>query len=241
MRIAVLSDIHANLEALVAVDEELGSQGVERVVCLGDNIGYGPDPDSVVTLIRDRGFLSVLGNHEFALKDIRGRRWMNFLAAENSEATAYLLSGENREYCKNLPSSLELEGALFVHGFPKDNVFRYLNRQPDEVIATLFKRVDTTRFFVGHTHRLQMIVQRDGEIERQLLECGKVPLDGSTKYIFNCGSVGQPRDKTNHAKYLIWDSISEAVEVRFVTYDYSLTMEKIRARGFPENYGLRLR
>lgn len=241
MRLAVLSDIHGNLEALTAVYKDIALQGVDRVICLGDYIGYGPDADPVLDFVREKGFDAILGNHEFALNDIRGRRWMNFLAAENNEATEKLLSDKNKRYCKTLPAYLELEGAHFVHGYPKDNVFRYLYRQSDASVATLFDTYEATLFFVGHTHRLQVITRDGGEVIRQGLGQGKMRLQKSLKYIFNCGSVGQPRDGNNHAKYLVWDSGSEEVDVRFVDYDYSLTMDKIKARGFPLVYALRLR
>lgn len=241
MRVAVLSDIHGNFEALQAVDKELRSREIEHVICLGDNIGYGPDPDLVVDYVRTRGFSSIMGNHEFALDDERGRRWLNFQAAENNLATRELLSTENRNYCASLPYYLEFDKSHFVHGYPKENVFRYINRQPDSQLMTLFGKYPSRCFFVGHTHLLQMIVLRNGALSRNKLGCGKVTLQGESRYIFNCGSVGQPRDKDNSAKYLLWDTRLHEVEVRYVPYDYSITIEKIKRRGFPAIYGERLR
>lgn len=241
MRIAVLSDIHSNLEALEAVTADLKQRFVDRVICLGDNVGYGPDPQEVVELIRLEGFFSVLGNHEFAFGDQRGRRWLNFQAAENNEATEELLSSENRDYCCALPACLELEGAHFVHGYPRDNVFRYLNKQSDERIASLFAYSSSSLFFLGHTHNLQVITMEEDKVRRARLAEGIVKLAVGRKYIFNCGSVGQPRDGDNRAKYLIWDTCESEVEVRCVAYDFQATMAKIRKLGFPEVYALRLR
>ncbi len=110
MKIAVISDIHGNLEALQAVSNDLHQQGTEKVICLGDMIGYGPDPDEVVNFIRENGFLTVLGNHEFALGDLRGRRWLNFQAAENNEVCSKMLSEDNLNYCIGLPSHLQCAG-----------------------------------------------------------------------------------------------------------------------------------
>ena len=240
MRVAVLSDIHANLEALVSVKEDFEAQDIDRVICLGDNVGYGPDPEKVVSLVRREKYQSILGNHEFALRDMRGRRWLNFQAAENNEETEKLLSPESLEYCCGLPDHLRLGEAHFVHGYPDNNVFRYLNRQSDGALLQLFESSQAKLFFIGHTHKLKLITVLDGDIAQEILRSGTVNLNPKQKYIFNCGSVGQPRDKDNRAKYLIWDSGQQTVEVRAVEYDYQATIRKIDQRGFPKVYAFRL-
>lgn len=241
MKIAILSDIHANLEAFEAVVADLRQQGADRVICLGDNIGYGPDPDKVVDRLRQSGYLSVLGNHEFALMDERGRRWLNFLAAENNIETEKLLSEANRDYCCRLPTFLEVENGYFVHGYPPASVFRYLTRQSDKTIAALFDSAATDLYFLGHTHSLQLVTGYKGTICRRSLAEELVTLEPGKKYIVNCGSVGQPRDGDNRAKYLIWDCLAAQLAVRFIPYDYKTTIKKITERGFPEAYALRLR
>jgi len=241
VKVAVLSDIHGNMEALEAVEADLRLQGADRVICLGDNIGYGPDPQAVVDRLRQRGYLSILGNHEFALGDPRGRRWFNFQAAENNIETEKLLSKDNKEFCCRLPNSIEVEEAHFVHGYPPASVFRYLDRQSDASIATLFGSTPATLFFVGHTHRLALVSGRNGTVTRRALQEETVMLEPDTKYIVNCGSVGQPRDGDRRAKYIVWDRVKRQLIVRFVAYDQKKTMQKIRDLGFPEIYALRLR
>jgi predicted phosphodiesterase len=241
MRIAVLADIHGNLEAFEAVRRDLEAQDAQRVICLGDNIGYGPDPEAVICRMRQLGYQSVLGNHEFALFDPRGRRWLNFQAAENNIETEKLLSGASKDYCRGLPTSLVFDNAHFVHGYPPDSVFRYLGRQSDEKIATLFASAQAALFFVGHTHRLQLITGHDGVVSRRALARETVVLQPDKKYIINCGSVGQPRDGDKRAKYILWDIEKRLLEVRFVEYDNERTMQKIRDLGFPDVYALRLR
>lgn len=241
MKIAVLADIHGNLEALQAVVDDLRQQGTRRVISLGDNIGYGPDPDGVVRLLQQIGCDSVCGNHEFALFDKRGRRWLNFQAAENNVDTENLLSPESREYCCNLPPFLEIENACFVHGFPPASVFRYLNRQSDEKIVDLFVKHSCSLYFVGHTHKLQIVAVGSTGVHRRSLAQGKFRLCADEKYIINAGSVGQSRDVDYRAKYILWDNQSGEIEVRFVHYENELTKEKIRKRGFPEAYAIRLR
>jgi len=241
MKIAVLADIHGNLEAFEAVCGDLKAQGVRRVICLGDTIGYGPDPEAVICRMRQLGYQSVLGNHEFALVDPRGRRWLNFLAAENNIETEKLLSDKSKDYCRGLPTHLVVDNAHFVHGFPPDSVFRYLDRQSDEKIATLFASAQTELFFVGHTHRLQLVMGHDGVVSRRSLGRETVELLPYNKYIINCGSVGQPRGGDKRAKYILWDTEKRLFQVLFVEYDNEKTMQKIRDLGFPENYALRLR
>jgi predicted phosphodiesterase len=240
MRTAILADIHGNFEALKAVSGDMEQFAVDRVVCLGDNVGYGPEPDEVVTFIRTKGYESVLGNHEFALKDQRGRRWLNFQAAENNQLTGDLLSHENLEFSSKLPLFLQYENGYFVHGFPKDSVFRYLQKQNDERVLQLFEEYESSIFFVGHSHELQLVFEEGGRIVRSQLGKGKFLLDPEKKYIVNCGSVGQPRDGNKDAKYVLWDSTSSEIEVRSVPYNVQKTIDKIKKRGFPDVYGLRL-
>lgn len=241
MIIAVLSDIHGNLEALEAVSHDLEHRNIDKVICLGDNVGYGPDPEEVVQHIRRKGYDSILGNHEFALMDQRGRRWLNFLAAENNEATERLLSPESLAYCHGLPLFITVADGHFVHAYPPDSVFRYLYRQPDEKIAALFRKETASVFFVGHTHKLQLVTVEKGDVERSRLSRGRIALNADQKYIINCGSVGQPRDGDHQAKYLLWNEDSRELEVRFVDYTREVTMQKIKDRGFPEAYAIRLR
>lgn len=240
MRVAILSDIHGNLEALEAVQRELEQLQVTRVICLGDNIGYGPDPEEVVRRLRDLDYTSVLGNHELALLDHRARRWLNFLAEENSIRTAGLLSPENHTYCCTLPKCLTCGEAYMVHGFPPLSVFRYLDRQAERTVAALFASSPSSVFFVGHTHQLQLVWGQDGEIHRRAMKEETIDLDQKAKYIISAGSVGQPRDGDRRAKFLLWDRDHGSVRVCAVDYDFQLTQSKIRALGFPEIYADRL-
>ncbi len=240
MKVAVLSDIHGNLEALEAVSADILSRGADRVICLGDNVGYGPDPEEVVRRMRELSYESILGNHELALFDLRARRWLNFQAEENNSVTAGMLSEENLTYCCTLPKFLTIDLAYFVHGFPPFSVFRYLNRQSDDKLADLLATATFSLLFLGHTHKLQLVRQEHGAIVRRSLGQERLELHPGQKYIVNAGSVGQPRDGDNRAKYLLWNTAEATLEVLFVAYDYPATMQKIRQRGFPEVYATRL-
>lgn len=240
MRIVVLSDIHGNLEAFQAVIADIETKQVDKVICLGDLIGYGPDPEAVVALFQKKGYFSVLGNHEAALQTKKMRDWLNFQARENSLHTEKLLSPQSITFCCELKKSAMFAGALCVHGFPPASIVKYVTRVADSECISFFENSDESFCFVGHSHELLMISWEDEELQRKVLTQGIYSLSASAKYLINAGSVGQPRDGNNNAKYLIWDSDKKSIEVRYVPYDTKITIQKIIDRGFPKAYGLRL-
>lgn len=241
MLIAVLSDIHGNYEALEAVVGDLDKHTPDRVICLGDMVGYGPDPVKVVDLIRARGFECIVGNHEAGFRQEKYRNWMNFQVIENNQKTEKLLSAENINYLGGLPDNIIIEDMLFVHGFPLKSFLTYLRNCSDKVIRQLFEIHPYQFYFVGHTHTLSQAYGDGDTVVREKLECGEHKLDCSKKYIINCGSVGQPRDRDNRAKYILFDSTSCLLRVIAVDYDFEKTIQKIEKQGFPAIYGLRLR
>lgn len=241
MRVAVLSDIHGNYEALQAAVTDLDSQKPDRVICLGDMIGYGPDPGRVVQLVRQRGFECLVGNHEAGVRHEKYRSWMNFQAVENNRETEGLLSAEDIHYLGTLPDNIVIDNMLFVHGFPPRSFLTYLRNCSDKVIRQLFAIQPYQFYFVGHTHTLSLVCGQDDAVDRMKLECGQCQLDSGKKYIVNCGSVGQPRDRDNRAKYILFDTATCILDVVALSYDYEKTIRKIEKLGFPAIYGSRLR
>ncbi len=241
MRLAILSDIHGNLEAFEAVCADIKRQRLDGVICLGDMIGYGPDPEDVIRGVRNLLCRTVLGNHEASLLSGKARNWMNFQARENSISTEQLLSGESLAYCRTLPPFLHIGNTWFVHGYPPDSIFAYLFKQSDRKIEALFAAAEAELYFVGHTHDLQLVSQRQGKVCRSPLVEGRIRLEKDKKYIINAGSVGQPRDGDRRAKYLIWDDEAWDLDILFIPYDIQKTIKKIHARGFPDIYAERLR
>lgn len=240
MKIAILSDIHGNLEAFEAVLSDLEVQCPDKVVSLGDLVGYGPDPEAIVRRMRELDVVSLLGNHESALVSIEDRDWMNFQAKENNIVTKSLLSKQSLEYCAALARSATIENALFVHGCPPDLVLKYLYMLTDDDIRALVQKYAHSLFFMGHTHELKLVTVSDDAIGWERLHEGLIMLDKDKKYLVNVGSVGQPRDGNNKAKYVIWDSVYATLEVRALFYPADVTAEKIIARGFPKAYATRL-
>lgn len=238
MRIAVVSDIHGNLEALLAVWSDIAQLEVTRVVSLGDMIGYGPNPEEVLVFLREHDVQCCLGNHELGIAFRNERRWFNLTARKGLNLTESLLSAESLSYIAGLPRFRIIEGARCVHGYPPESVTTYLFQVPDERLETWFHKGERL-VFVGHTHELAWVRWNGAEVERRKLERGcTMTLDAPS--LVNVGSVGQPRDGNNNAKYLIWDTETGTLDVRFVRYDIERTVAKIRERGFPEYYASRL-
>ncbi len=241
MRVAIISDIHGNFEALNAVIEDLLPRKVDRIISLGDNIGYGPDSEKVTQMVYQLGVSSVVGNHELALFDEDAFDGLNFQAQENNLSIKEVLSDESIEYCKQLPIFIQLDKMYFVHGFPPDQVNGYLFEVSDKKIDHYFSVTQNQICFVGHTHLLSLVSWDGTEASRQKISKGHYKLDKEKKYIVNAGSVGQPRDKNHSSKYVIWDDEKYDLEVVYVSYDSTPTREKIRELGFPEVYAKRLK
>lgn len=241
MRIAVVSDIHGNLEAFREVLRDIEQVRVDRIVSLGDNIGYGPDPEQVLLLVHENGIQSILGNHELGLLEPSTLEWFNASARRSLLITGELLSRWGREFITTMKPTLELPKALCVHGFPPDSITTYLFQVSEAQLTRHFAGSSQQITFVGHTHELGMIECRGKRIDCLPLTEGLTHLKEGHKFIFNAGSVGQPRDGDNRAKYLVYDDASCSVEVRCISYDIETTVRKILDLGFPSINAHRLR
>ncbi len=239
MKIAVISDIHGNLEAFNAVMDDIGNREIDDIICLGDIIGYGPDPEAVVRRIRDLKIKTIMGNHELGLFDEKERRMFNATALKGVAITESLLSRESMDFLQRLPDNRIDHGCCFVHGFPPDDNNTYLFQKSNKALSKVFQTLDQDLVFVGHTHELEIDAWDGKRVERWSLAQEEVDLDRE-KYIINAGSVGQPRDGDNRAKYIIWDQEKRIITVRFVAYDIKSTADKIIKLGFPKFYASRL-
>ncbi len=240
MKIAVISDIHGNLEALQEVLRDMDLSRPDAVICLGDNIGYGPDPEEVVRVIRKHEIPCVMGNHELGIVRETFLPWFNSLARRSLLLTRQLISEDTVDYIRRMKSSLTYQKALFVHGCPPNSITRYIFDVPDGVLVKIFWQMDREICFVGHTHDLGIISFDGRNVEHTHLAGGLTPLEEHHRYIVNIGSVGQPRDGNNSAKYVIWNIPKGTIEVRYVPYDISKTAAKITQLGFPEVNARRL-
>jgi diadenosine tetraphosphatase ApaH/serine/threonine PP2A family protein phosphatase len=233
MRIAVVSDIHSNLLAFQEVLADIDRSRVDRVVSLGDNIGYGPEPESVLRLLRTLGIPSIMGNHELGIADPSCLSWFNNSARRSLEMNAQLLSPASIAYTQTLAPVYLLSQCLFVHGFPPDSITTYLSEVSDFQLRRAFASMDRELCFVGHTHDLHLISFDGLKMRHAPLPEGSIRLPEGSKYLINAGSVGQPRDSDNRSKYLIWDSEERRLEARFLPYDIAGTVKAILALGLP--------
>jgi diadenosine tetraphosphatase ApaH/serine/threonine PP2A family protein phosphatase len=222
--VAVISDVHANIEALEAVLGEL--RGME-VYCLGDLVDYGAEPNEVIDTLRKREVKGLLGNHDSAA--LTGDTSLfNARAAMSSKWTAKQLTEKNIEYLRGLPLELRISSgeteAYFTHGSPDDRLWEYVDpRTHSNLFGHYLGRLGVQAIGLGHTHVPYVWNEEAGTV-------------------FNPGSVGQSRDGDNRASYAIFSFAGEEpqVEVRRVSYDYETTASKILAAGLPESFAERL-
>ena len=234
MRTAVLADIHANQAALEAVLEDLTGQRVSEILCLGDSIGYGPDPGEVIGELRQRGVVSVLGNHEYAVLNRAYLERMKPDPKRSLAMTLQMLQPEDLDFIVNLEPILVHSGARLVHGCPPRSPTCYLFYPSARVLDRIFTSFPERICFYGHTHTLSFFEQGLPPEKGQEAELGTYRLHPDRRYLINPGSVGQPRDGiNNHAKYLLWDQDRGTVTFRAVAYDVPRTVNRLRHLGFP--------
>jgi diadenosine tetraphosphatase ApaH/serine/threonine PP2A family protein phosphatase len=236
MRIAVVSDIHSNMDALDAVETDMHRQRVDQIISLGDNIGYGPEPGLVIDWLWSRNVACIMGNHERALVNPDFLDRFNPAAAKALAINRQLLSREACQWIETLPVFLVFEGARFVHGIPPDMTDIYITRLPDSRIIHAMQALQERVCFVGHTHITGIFQVENHRVEKKKFEKLRVLLANRNRYIINTGSVGQPRDGYNKANYLIWDTAESSVTSRPVSYDVQKTVAKIKAAGIPTLY-----
>ncbi|MGD8701280.1 MAG: metallophosphoesterase family protein [Desulfosarcina sp.] len=240
LKTAIISDIHGNMQALERVWIDIEQNDVDTVVCLGDMVGYGPEPEAVVNFIIQQGIRAIAGNHELAVIDAGRLSEMSPDARASILITRQLISAATRKYIDRLPRWLTQDDLYFVHGLPPDATSEYLTYVGANEVVTRMNSVDQQLIFVGHTHR-PVICSYDGKrLNTAVPAAGRTKLCKNRTYIVNVGSVGQPRDGDARAKYMIMDTVAGTVELRCVAYDIHKTVDRIAALGFPANNGQRL-
>ena len=229
MRLAVLSDIHGNLEALEAVLIAVEREGVSQILALGDLVGYGPDPVACIYRLREAGAVCVLGNHDQALLDGQRAHELNSVARDTLLQSRALVEAEELDYIRSFAfRHVEGEG-VFAHAnplCPEEWQHLYLL----EHVRWCLDRMEWRIAFVGHTHHAALFCQV--EAEPVLLTSSEVAI-GRHRYLVNTGSVGQPRDGDPRASFALWDVGAEHVEIRRTEYPLSRTQEKIHDLGWP--------
>jgi predicted phosphodiesterase len=238
--LAVISDAHGNIEALDRVLEDIQQRGITDIICLGDAIGYGPDPEGCVNRIRERGIPMILGNHEQGLQGQEYMDWFVPPVRKVLQKTRTMLSDATMQWIQTLPPTMERGDLLFVHGCPPDSVNKYLYTLDEDDLAEVFGSYPHRVAFAGHTHELYLFVWDDAKAWREDLDHHPVRLDPDRRYLVNAGSVGQPRDADKRAKYVILNQERDTLQAVFVEYDARKTVEAMRRVGMPEAYAKRL-
>lgn len=240
MRIAVLSDIHSNLEALEAVLEHAFTQRIDRYVCLGDVVGYGANPNECISLLSSLPQCPcVLGNHEAAVLGLPMS--MKPTTRQVIHWTRSVLTKSSMWFLKEMEDKIRWDNISFCHSNPyKPRNWYYVAEKT--YISSSFARSKAKVLFVGHTHVPVAITRKNFFCIyiRSPQHSVVVPVAESNRQIFNGGSVGQPRDGDPRASYLIYDTSKSVIEFFRVTYNVERAAEKIRALGLPEVFAKRL-
>jgi len=229
MRLAVLSDIHANLAALDAVCDELGS--FDELWVLGDIVGYGPQPNEVIRRLQELGARAVTGNHDGAAIGTVDASWFNPDAQAAIEWTTTVLDENARAYLAALPE-VRSDGELTaVHGSPREPIWEYIT---DATIAAAnLGAFETRHCLYGHTH-LPVVYRSDGIHVTVIPATASSPIVlDARRALINPGSVGQPRDGNPAASYLVLDYEAGTAEFHRVRYDIALTQRLMRDAGLP--------
>lgn len=220
MRYGIFADVHSNLEALTAVLEELQGQGVDRLLCAGDLVGYGADPSACLDRLRQAGVVAVAGNHDWAAAGKMPLEWFNEAASAAVEWTARQLGQEDQAYLRGLALVWKDPNVTLAHAsLENPERFCYLFDSADAEPS--LRLLSTPAGFIGHTHVPALF--RSGD-----------------RMLVNVGSVGQPRDGDPRAAYCLYDSDNRQAQIRRVPYPVEKTQQKILKAGLPPFLARRL-
>ncbi|MBN1674137.1 MAG: metallophosphoesterase family protein [Kiritimatiellae bacterium] len=236
MRYAVISDIHANLQAWNAVLLDIRSSSVDEIICLGDIVGYGPNPREVLESVYAHVHHFVLGNHDAAVCDMIDCGYFNRIARELILWTRGQLNPAAHKFLHALPLSLLGEGFRCVHGeFGQPGRFEYVVA-PEEAVPS-WQAVDEPLLFVGHTHLPGIFLLGQSGVPH-LVAPQDFVLEPEKRFLVNVGSVGQPRDEDARASYCIYDSARSAVFWRRIPFDIDAYEAAVEAAHLPADASL---
>jgi diadenosine tetraphosphatase ApaH/serine/threonine PP2A family protein phosphatase len=242
MRIGIFSDVHANLEALLAVLNAYQEVQIDRYICLGDIVGYGANPNECCQIVRDLTNLVVLGNHDAACSGRMSTEWFNAAARAAVEEHQHMLDAAHISWLAQLPYRIELDDMLLCHGSPyQQEKFPYILDETD--VEAIVQHVSNRQplIFVGHTHRgTAFIVREQPALRIWENTCKTIQISPENRYVFNVGSVGQPRDGDWRPSYAVFDTEARTFELRRTEYDVDTASKKIARLGLPVTLGERL-
>ena len=239
MRIAVISDIHGNWHALDAVLADVAREAVDEVWCLGDLVGYGPQPNRCVEEARAQSSVCLIGNHDLAALGEVGTEDFSPEAAASARWTAEELADDARAFLATLQPKGERQGVELFHGSPRDPVWEYILSEP--AVRDALALTSSEFVLVGHTHiPIALLLSNGGTLAGGLARGGSDVELSEGRWLLNPGSVGQPRDGDPRAAYLLLDFERRNAHFRRIPYDIESTQAEIRGHGLPEGLATRL-
>jgi diadenosine tetraphosphatase ApaH/serine/threonine PP2A family protein phosphatase len=241
MRLAIFSDVHANLEALGAVLEAYRKEAIDVYYCLGDTVGYGGSPNECADLVRELAKTTILGNHDAAVSGRMDYSYYYEAARHALDAHASMISQDNMAWLKSLPYEHRLDevGVLLCHGSPvRLEEFEYIfaPEQARECLA-IYDRIGHLTL-IGHSHLCKVFALSRTTVEE--LPSVDFELKPDRKYIVSVGSVGQPRDFDNRASYTVYDTEQKRFEFKRIEYDIELAADKVLRARLERNFAHRL-
>jgi diadenosine tetraphosphatase ApaH/serine/threonine PP2A family protein phosphatase len=229
MRIAIISDVHSNLEALKTAFGAIDAQRVDDVVCLGDTVGYGANPNECLEIVRSRCSIVLQGNHDAAAVDLSVANQFTLNAQLSAMWTFGALLPENKDYLRGLPQLQPRGDILFSHASPfEPEEWNYVISEYDTREA--FQAFTEKICFIGHSH-IPVIFSEHGKV---------AAISQTGRFIVNVGSIGQPRDANPNLSFGIFDTESWSYETLRVGYDVDAAAVKIRKAGLPRALAERL-
>jgi predicted phosphodiesterase len=237
MRVAVISDVHANYHALDAVLRSIDGGGVDAIWCLGDTVGYGPSPNECCALVEGRSDLCLVGNHDLVVLGELDLADFNDEAAAAARWTAEVLTPESRHFLQGLEPAAHAQGVDLFHASARDPVWEYV--LTEEAARATLELAAAPLILVGHSHVALAITENGRNVAGGLAPGGaEVALDG--RWLLNPGSVGQPRDGDPRAAWLLLDLDRRSAAFQRVSYPVQQTQDEMRKRGLPQALAARL-
>ncbi|NOZ86348.1 MAG: metallophosphoesterase family protein [Deltaproteobacteria bacterium] len=239
MKIAIFSDVHANLEALLKVKEDIESQGADRSVCLGDVVGYGASPNECCNIVRGMADVVILGNHDAAVAGHMDYSFYYDAARDVLDWTIAQLSSDNMEWLRSLEFIHREEDIVLCHGSPvnpRDFEYIFALEQARQLLDHRDKL--STLNFIGHSHLCKAFAIGPEQVHDVI--ASRLSFRKGYSYMISVGSVGQPRDYDNRAGYVLLDTDAPALEFRRIEYDIETAAKKIFDAGIAYNFGKRL-
>jgi len=229
VKLAIISDIHSNLSALTTTLADIERRDVDAVYCLGDIVGYGPDPGPCVDLVRARCKGVVRGNHDEAVALERNVKWLPRDARKAARHNRKALTAEQIAWLASLPLVMEDDDCCFAHASP-GTPERWLRVDNMRVALDQFTAFESDVCFIGHTHVPAILSDR----------LGLLRVREGNRFLVNVGSVGQPRDGDPRGAYGLFDTESFAYELVRVSYDVEETRRRVTEEHLPRRLGRRL-